>query len=208
MEPTAAVPGSRRVLRRLRDVMAGSGTAQQRLNDVVRIIAGEMVAEVCSIYVMRAGEVLELFATEGLRPGSRAPHAVARRRRSRRRHRSDGAAPGARRCAVPSRFRLPPRDGRGDFSLAHRRARAARRPGAGRSRRAEPHAAPLHRGRDRGDADDRHDPRRARRLGRIGQSARAAARERQRRFCRCGSKGCACMAGSPWEARCCTSRAS
>jgi phosphotransferase system, enzyme I, PtsP len=68
MEPAAAVTGSRRVLRRLRDVMAGSGTAQQRLNDVVRIIAGEMVAEVCSIYVMRAGEVLELFATEGLRP--------------------------------------------------------------------------------------------------------------------------------------------
>ena len=27
-----------------------------------------MVAEVCSAYVMRAGEVLELFATEGLRP--------------------------------------------------------------------------------------------------------------------------------------------
>jgi phosphotransferase system, enzyme I, PtsP len=68
MEPGAAVPGSRRVLRRLRDTMAGSGTAQQRLDAVVHIIAGEMVAEVCSIYVMRAGEVLELFATEGLRP--------------------------------------------------------------------------------------------------------------------------------------------
>jgi phosphotransferase system, enzyme I, PtsP len=68
MEPTAAVPGSRRVLRRLRDAMAGSGSAQQRLDAVVHIIAGEMVAEVCSIYVMRAGEVLELFATEGLRP--------------------------------------------------------------------------------------------------------------------------------------------
>jgi phosphotransferase system, enzyme I, PtsP len=68
MEPSAAVPGSRRVLRRLRDTMAGSGTAQQRLDAVVHIIAGEMVAEVCSIYVMRAGEVLELFATEGLRP--------------------------------------------------------------------------------------------------------------------------------------------
>ena len=27
-----------------------------------------MVAEVCSIYVMRAGDVLELFATEGLNP--------------------------------------------------------------------------------------------------------------------------------------------
>ncbi|HUZ72480.1 MAG TPA: phosphoenolpyruvate--protein phosphotransferase [Stellaceae bacterium] len=68
MEPTAAVPGYRRVLRRLRDTMAGAGTAQQRLNAVVHIIAGEMVAEVCSCYVMRAGEVLELFATEGLRP--------------------------------------------------------------------------------------------------------------------------------------------
>jgi phosphotransferase system, enzyme I, PtsP len=68
MEPGAAVPGSRRLLRRLRDVMAGSGTAQERLNTIVKIIAADMVAEVCSCYVMRAGEVLELFATEGLRP--------------------------------------------------------------------------------------------------------------------------------------------
>jgi phosphotransferase system enzyme I (PtsP) len=48
--------------------MAGSGTAQERLDRIVRVIAAEMVAEVCSAYVMRAGEVLELFATEGLRP--------------------------------------------------------------------------------------------------------------------------------------------
>ena len=34
----------------------------------MRIIAADMVAEVCSAYVMRAGEVLELFATEGLKP--------------------------------------------------------------------------------------------------------------------------------------------
>jgi phosphotransferase system enzyme I (PtsP) len=60
--------GTRRLLRRLRDVMAGSGTAQERLDRIVRIVAAEMVAEVCSAYVMRAGEVLELFATEGLRP--------------------------------------------------------------------------------------------------------------------------------------------
>ena len=32
------------------------------------MIAAEMVAEVCSIYVLRAGDVLELFATEGLKP--------------------------------------------------------------------------------------------------------------------------------------------
>jgi len=62
------VSASRLVLRRLRDVMAGQGTAQERLNTIVRIIAADMVAEVCSCYIMRAGEVLELFATEGLRP--------------------------------------------------------------------------------------------------------------------------------------------
>ena len=68
MEPGAAATSSRRALRRLRDVMAGGGTAQQKLDTVVRIIAAEMVAEVCSCYIRRAGEVLELFATEGLRP--------------------------------------------------------------------------------------------------------------------------------------------
>jgi phosphotransferase system enzyme I (PtsP) len=48
--------------------MAGSGNAQDRLNTIVRVIAADMVAEVCSAYLLRAGEVLELFATEGLRP--------------------------------------------------------------------------------------------------------------------------------------------
>jgi phosphotransferase system, enzyme I, PtsP len=65
---TETVPSSRLVLRRLRDAMAGQGTAQDRLSTIVRIIAADMVAEVCSCYIMRAGEVLELFATEGLRP--------------------------------------------------------------------------------------------------------------------------------------------
>jgi phosphotransferase system enzyme I (PtsP) len=64
----APVTGTRRLLRRLRDVMAAAGTAQERLDRIVLLVAAEMVAEVCSVYVMRAGEVLELFATEGLRP--------------------------------------------------------------------------------------------------------------------------------------------
>ena len=59
---------TRRLLRRLRAIMAESGGAQDRLDRIVRVVAAEMVAEVCSAYVMRAGEVLELFATEGLRP--------------------------------------------------------------------------------------------------------------------------------------------
>src|SRR5581483_518577 len=56
--------------RRLRDVMAASGSAQDRLARTVRVIAADMVAEVCSAYLLRAGEVLELFATEGLNPGA------------------------------------------------------------------------------------------------------------------------------------------
>jgi phosphotransferase system enzyme I (PtsP) len=47
--------------------MAGGGTGQERLNQVVKIIAADLVAEVCSVYIMRAGEVLELFATQGLK---------------------------------------------------------------------------------------------------------------------------------------------
>ncbi len=60
--------GSRRLLARLRDVMAGAGTAQERLDQIASIIAADFVAEVCSVYVLRAGEVLELFAATGLAP--------------------------------------------------------------------------------------------------------------------------------------------
>lgn len=66
--PQSGMSGSRLLLRRLRDVMAGEGSAQDRLNRIVTLIAADMVAEVCSCYIMRAGEVLELFATEGLKP--------------------------------------------------------------------------------------------------------------------------------------------
>jgi phosphotransferase system enzyme I (PtsP) len=57
----------RRMLARLRDVMAGVGTVQERLDKLVSLIARDMKADVCSCYVMRAGEVLELFATFGLK---------------------------------------------------------------------------------------------------------------------------------------------
>ncbi len=57
---------SRRLLASLRDIMAASGTGQERLDKIVSLIAAEMRADVCSCYVMRAGEVLELFSTEGL----------------------------------------------------------------------------------------------------------------------------------------------
>lgn len=43
---------------------------QARLDEIVRQIAANMVAEVCSLYILRADGVLELYATEGLNPGS------------------------------------------------------------------------------------------------------------------------------------------
>ena len=55
-------------MRQLRDLMKGGGTAQERLDHIVRLIAHDMATEVCSVYVLRAGEVLELFATQGLKP--------------------------------------------------------------------------------------------------------------------------------------------
>lgn len=42
--------------------------AQERLDKIVRHIAANMVAEVCSVYVLRADNVLELYATQGLNP--------------------------------------------------------------------------------------------------------------------------------------------
>ena len=58
--------GPRLLLRRLREIMAEQTSAQMRLDKLVTVIASNMVAEVCSIYLRRAGKILELFATEGL----------------------------------------------------------------------------------------------------------------------------------------------
>lgn len=61
--PTA---GPRVLLRKMREIMAERVTAQARLDKIVSLIAANMVAEVCSIYLTKAGGWLELFATEGL----------------------------------------------------------------------------------------------------------------------------------------------
>ena len=70
-KPDAAptvISSSRRLLSRLRDTMAGDGEPQERLDSIVSIIAADLVAEVCSVYVLRAGDILELFAATGLSP--------------------------------------------------------------------------------------------------------------------------------------------
>ena len=59
--------GPRVLLRRLREIMAEPASAQDRLDKIVTQIAANMVAEVCSAYVLRDDNYLELFATEGLK---------------------------------------------------------------------------------------------------------------------------------------------
>src|SRR5262250_1120265 len=61
-----ALGGPRVLLRRLREVMAEPVSAQERLDKIVVLIAANMVAEVCSVYVLRVDGSLELYATEGL----------------------------------------------------------------------------------------------------------------------------------------------
>ena len=58
---------SRQMLGRLRAVMAEDAGGQTRLDQITRLIAEEMHTEVCSIYLFRDEDTLELCATEGLK---------------------------------------------------------------------------------------------------------------------------------------------
>ncbi|MGH7211790.1 MAG: phosphoenolpyruvate-utilizing N-terminal domain-containing protein, partial [Acetobacteraceae bacterium] len=64
--PEGGLP-PRRLLARLRDLMA-HGAAP--MSDLVELMASELVAEVCSAYVRRPGDILELAATHGLNPSA------------------------------------------------------------------------------------------------------------------------------------------
>ncbi|MEP1611066.1 MAG: phosphoenolpyruvate--protein phosphotransferase [Roseobacter sp.] len=61
---------SRKLLGRLRDAMAGLAAGQARLDEITSLIASSMGCEVCSIYLFRDAETLELCATEGLKKES------------------------------------------------------------------------------------------------------------------------------------------
>ncbi len=55
------------LLAEIRDVMSTAEDVQVRLNQLVALIAGRMDSEVCSIYLLQPGRILELFATAGLK---------------------------------------------------------------------------------------------------------------------------------------------
>jgi phosphotransferase system enzyme I (PtsP) len=59
---------SRKLLGRLRDTLAEDSAGQARLDRITHLIADSMQTEVCSIYLFRDKDTLELCATEGLKP--------------------------------------------------------------------------------------------------------------------------------------------
>ena len=65
--PERSEGDSRKLLRRLRDVLATPAKGQVRLDRITHLIADSMRTEVCSIYLFRDAETLELCATEGLK---------------------------------------------------------------------------------------------------------------------------------------------
>ena len=145
--------GARLLLRRLRGLMAEGGSAEERLDQIVRAIAAGMVAEVCSVYVMRAGEVLELFATEGLKP-----EAVHHTRLRVGEGLVGDIASHARPLALADaqshpNFAYRPETGEEIYQVADGRADPARRPGASACWSVQNRTrAPIHRGGGRGAA--------------------------------------------------------
>jgi phosphotransferase system enzyme I (PtsP) len=55
------------LLREIRDVMTSADKVQTKLDRLVHLMSNRLSADVCSIYIMRAGQVLELYASAGLR---------------------------------------------------------------------------------------------------------------------------------------------
>lgn len=65
---SASTSGPRLLLRQLHQVMAERLSTQARLDKIVAMIARNMLAEVCSAYLINSSGELELFATVGLNP--------------------------------------------------------------------------------------------------------------------------------------------
>ena len=55
------------LLRRMHDAVASEATPQERLDHLTKVIASHVVSDVCSIYLRRRDDTLELYSTEGLR---------------------------------------------------------------------------------------------------------------------------------------------
>lgn len=57
---------SNHMLRQIRDIMVTHEVASERLQLLVDVIAANIQAQVCSIYLRRSDDSMELWATKGL----------------------------------------------------------------------------------------------------------------------------------------------
>ena len=64
--PIHDVVSVRQIMKDLRDLSAQDLTPEKRLNRIVALIAEQLRVDVCSCYIARAGDILELCATFGL----------------------------------------------------------------------------------------------------------------------------------------------
>lgn len=61
-----ALSAPKRLMAMLRDLMAGAKEPADKLHDIVAMVARELRADTCICYILKAGEVLELFSAVGL----------------------------------------------------------------------------------------------------------------------------------------------
>ncbi len=201
-----ALGGPRVLLRRLREVMAEPVSAQDRLDKMVVLIAANMVAEVCSVYVLaRRRNARAIRHRRSEARGGPPDRAEGRRgpgRPGRQRSQSDQPVG---RAGAPGLL-VPAGNRRRNLPLVPRRADPARRQYARRAGGAEPRAAHLHRGGRRGAADHGDG---ARRDDRLRRAVRARPpRRRAGRAPRAQVQAPRCPTASRSATWCCTSRAS
>ena len=121
--------------------MAEQTSAQTRLDKLVAVIAANMVAEVCSIYLRRAGKCARTVRHRRPEPRGRAQHADEGGRGPCRPRRGNRRAGEPQRRAAPSAFLLSSGDRRRPVQVLSRRADRARRAGVRRAHGAEPRRA-------------------------------------------------------------------
>lgn len=64
------IVSARQILKNLRQLMARNMDVQERLDAIVKMVAEQLQTDVCSCYILRPGDILELWATKGLAPKS------------------------------------------------------------------------------------------------------------------------------------------
>ena len=70
IDPGSTLSSPLQLLRQVRDVMTTGASVQARLDTLVQTVAKGMHADVSSIYLARPGDILELFASHGLKASS------------------------------------------------------------------------------------------------------------------------------------------